>query len=104
MVISGILVEVIEVSALDEHGTNLFSLYPNPASSQVLINWSSANLSETVTLEIRDSRGRVVYHLENVSTSAPTLIDLKENQIESGIYLVHVMTSESTDIQKIIVE
>jgi PKD repeat protein/N-acetyl-anhydromuramyl-L-alanine amidase AmpD len=97
-------VEVIEVSALDEHGANLYSLYPNPASSQIVINWSTTNLSETVTLEIRDARGRVVYHLENVSTSEPTLIDLKENQIDSGIYLVQVMTTESTVIQKIIVE
>ncbi len=69
-----------------------------------MINWSTTNLSETVTLEIRDARGRMVYHLENVATSEPTLIDLKENQIESGLYLVQIMTTESTVIQKIIVE
>jgi PKD repeat protein len=97
-------VEVIGVSSLDDSESDLFAIYPNPVSSQLMIQGSTNHAAEIVTIEIRDARGRVVYHLENVSTSETIVIEMKENQIEPGVYLVQVMTTESTVIQKIIVE
>lgn len=97
-------VEVIGNIGMVEHEEDLFSIYPNPASTEIVLLWSGNHSSEMVTIEIFDARGKLVYQLQNTPAAGSTTINFTENQIESGVYLIRVTGSENTVIQKFIVE
>jgi len=64
---------------------DLWSIYPNPASSTVTVEGIN---SGDFTVSVMDSRGRVI--LEKSSNSTELVIDLKANDVVPGSYLVKI--------------
>lgn len=74
---------------------SIFSLYPNPASSDVVLE-----IDELSSVHILDSRGRVVTEISAVLGR----IDLDVTDWESGYYLVQVVSKNLNQSRSLIVE
>jgi hypothetical protein len=90
------------ITEVEESGniqTSPYQVYPNPASEGV-INVHSVNpvLSGTI-LEIVDLAGVIVRKIELVSD----LLSVNIQDLASGVYLVRVVSSTETNINKIVV-
>ena len=73
-----------------------WTVYPNPSSG--ILNINTANFSETVSLSIADLNGRIVYTDENFDTQKT--VDI--HKLESGMYLVKIVSDGTIYTQKII--
>lgn len=78
---------VSSASSVSETYSPDFSVYPNPASDELVINASGEEVS---TIEMIDVTGRVVYSQNNSSTD---LIRVNTSAFASGIYTVRVTTA-----------
>lgn len=81
------------ISALDETSSE-FSVYPNPASSQITIQ-SDNNIIRTV--EFIDMLGKVVYRYNDAGSNNVTL---PVNQLEKAMYIIRITTNENQLIYK----
>ena len=63
--------------------TNQVKIYPNPAISEVKIEW----MGEVNSIELTDARGRLIctYNVSQVST-----ITIGIDHVDSGVYFIHV--------------
>ena len=72
-----------------------FTVYPNPATSQVTID---AKEIDNLNLEVSDANGRKI--LEQKLNGSSNTINI--NQLASGIYLFKVNSSQGSAITKVI--
>lgn len=73
---------------LDENAlTNVFEVYPNPVSDELMISVELANELPT-ELTITDMSGKVVFAQSNFNTQAPQMIDV--STLQAGTYFVEV--------------
>ncbi|MFA7082098.1 MAG: T9SS type A sorting domain-containing protein [Bacteroidales bacterium] len=82
--------------------TNL-RLYPNPANSSTTLEY---NLRETsnVTLQVYDMNGRMVSSLDNGRQQAGQhSLQMNVQNLKGGIYMVRIITNNSTNTAKLIV-
>ena len=80
---------------------SLFSPFPNPFNSSVLIQFSAGN--GPLILEIRDISGRHIKTLlEQNSGSGLHQIEWNANDHPSGLYFIRLETGDQIDIKKII--
>ncbi|MBP6429233.1 MAG: T9SS type A sorting domain-containing protein [Bacteroidales bacterium] len=82
--------------------TNL-RLYPNPANSSTTLEY---NLSETsnVNLQVYDMSGRMVSSLDNGRQQAGQhSLQMNVQNLKSGIYMVRIITNNTTSTAKLIV-
>lgn len=70
---------------------NSLSIYPNPASENITINFISS--SKNTSVKIYDARGRMVKNMENVKSGETTL---NVSELESGLYLINVNNGKSS--------
>ena len=76
-----------------------FSVYPNPSSGLLFINFSQkSNLSKTIT--VFNSLGKIVYVEEDIKAIKLKKIDLSENL--NGVYYVQVKSGNQHYYKKII--
>lgn len=90
-------VQVYDLSAIlstPENNTTQFNLYPNPASSQVTLQFQQNDLLEKVS--IYNNLGQLV------NTSNRKAIDT--SQLSTGVYFVKIKTDQGEGIQKLIIE
>lgn len=86
------------VSLEEESNIDMIEFYPNPATSEVNIQFPA--LSENINLTIRDLSGKEVYNI--VSISEPYLsIDI--NELESGFYFMIFNDGKTQRIEKLVV-
>ncbi len=74
-------------------GTNLISLYPNPASGNVSISFTATVTSKT-KLELYDMSGKLVKNLFEgiLGKDARQKIELQTRSLPAGIYIVSLQT------------
>ena len=90
-------VRVFDLSDLlstEEFTTSNFSLYPNPASTQVTIEIPQENTLEKVT--VYNSLGQVVMTSKENNMTTSTL--------SKGMYIVEVLTNQGASSKKLIIE
>jgi hypothetical protein len=92
------------VSSVDEAGVlaNNVSVYPNPASNLVNIDFQLAERSD-VTVTVFDAAGKWVATLANASTLAAGTHNLSWTPELPGLYLVRVATENAAVTQRITV-
>ncbi len=89
-------VNAIEFNILESQGE--FTVYPNPASSFVTIDYPNLpNLGTKV--QILNSNGQVVY--DAIVEAMTTKIDL--NNMKSGMYLIRSITNNQASVKKLII-
>lgn len=77
-----------------------FLIYPNPATSRLLIN--SQYIHNEVTIEIYDARGSLVRH-KMVNAAFPGETDLDTTGLISGIYYMIIKSGTEREYQKLII-
>lgn len=70
---------------------NLLSIYPNPASETININFSST--SKNISIKLFDATGRLVKNLENVKSGENTI---NVSELEGGLYLINANDGKSS--------
>jgi serine protease AprX len=88
-----------------EASNNLLSVYPNPFHSGFNIVYSSAR-EETITIELCDITGRTLKSQKQkvIAANSVKLNFTYEKELANGIYLIRLITPESTLYKKIIKE
>lgn len=81
----------------EDFTTDQFSLYPNPAQNFIIIN--SNNMSGLESISIADMNGRLVTEKQFTGGNAAQM-DI--SWLESGMYLVKIVSDKGTSTKKII--
>jgi hypothetical protein len=71
-----------------------FSLYPNPASNQLILSHDNKTQAEGCLFEIYDLNGRILYEAPIDFTSNTTLIDL--SKLRASLYFVKIKKNSAT--------
>ncbi|MFT5858377.1 MAG: endonuclease I [Flavobacteriaceae bacterium] len=74
------------------------SVYPNPADSQISVNWPS---EENYSVKVFNLKGKLK-HKQKSKKSSTTVLDLSD--LESGVYLVRVSTKGNEITRKIVLQ
>ncbi len=74
---------------------NTFSFYPNPATSELTINYNGA--SKMYQINIYDVTGKLIKQQENNSTNKNTF---SISELNSGLYLLNVYDGEYSTTKK----
>lgn len=82
--------------------SNLFSIYPNPASKALNILFNK-EVSEVVKLKMINSLGNVVY-AETLSTTGKVNHTINVGKMAEGMYLLNVQCENLNSSQKVIVQ
>lgn len=77
----------------------LNKIYPNPFSEKLFLMINEQELNNISSIQILDSRGVDVLRLENVSQ---TIEELDLSHVNSGFYIVKVITTTNFEIHKIV--
>ena len=80
-----------------------FNAYPNPASDQVTVTFSSSN-EENYSLRLMDVTGRTVLSNTNTSVVGENQYQLNLSSIARGIYMVVLQKGDATLQTKIVVQ
>ena len=70
---------------------NSLSIYPNPASENITINFIST--SKNISIKIFDATGRLVKNMENVKSGEN---NISISELETGLYLINVNDGRSS--------
>lgn len=76
---------------------NSFSIYPNPASNNITINFSSS--SKNISIKIYDATGRLVKEIENVKSGEN---NISVSELENGLYLLNLYDESHTITKRFI--
>lgn len=82
------------------HNLNGFTIYPNPAGNQVLVNFSAP--IPKATIRITDILGRTLKQETLYSIQAQTLLELDD--LSNGSYLITITTDDSFFSQPLVVK
>lgn len=86
--LDGVCVLNQAVTGIDNIGTITFNVYPNPATTHILINRSTNTDNTPVTLY--DITGRTV--VKTIMKSGNHQLEIDTHNIEQGIYILHMGT------------
>ena len=86
---------------VDENTINdMVSLYPNPATNEVSINFSGRSM-ENLDITVLNSLGQILYKISDVNSSSDVSIDV--SQYSSGLYFIQIEAGNSQATKKLIV-
>lgn len=81
---------------------NGFSVFPNPATETVKLNWAE-QLSGIAEISIVSATGSHVFSTTcSINSSLPTQLNI--SSLSAGIYFIRVQSADITQIQKLIIE
>ena len=98
-------IEICSIStglSIDEFELNNLSIYPNPNNGEFNVKFNS--ISENVSLQVFDIRGRSVYNKSYANSSSSFNEAINLGNVQSGMYLLNVNDGERTITKKIIVD
>ncbi len=82
--------------------TNSVQMYPNPFTETAYVSFSTSQ-TETVSVNVYNSIGKLVYTLSNKDYSAGThTITIDGKELNSGMYFVNLKIGENTYKQKLV--
>ena len=97
---SDITTDIKEIVSLEST-----SLFPNPASNEVNVSYSFKTSQNDIKLRITDISGRVVYNETDLNKSTQNWTrTISTADMESGLYIVTLSTSEGDNVQKLIIQ
>lgn len=97
-------IDIPDIISEDNHKKSKVILYPNPTSSGSEIRISSSyNESESVIVNIRDMKGRIVIQEQIIPNSTNSINVQVPPNFSDGIYLVEISTPRSSTISKLVV-
>jgi len=80
------------------------SVYPNPATDGINVEWTGDDGKQPIRLEIYDPAGKLVLSHRVGVNSSREYIDFGSSKIQSGLYLLRIMgTDEALDHKQIII-
>ncbi|MEO8087437.1 MAG: T9SS type A sorting domain-containing protein, partial [Bacteroidota bacterium] len=85
---------------IDQPSLSVFSLHPNPATDEVVVDFNSSGFSSRNIL-IYDALGRILYQQMNVSDKN---FHIDISAFSPSIYFVKVIEAEKEYLQKLVVE
>lgn len=101
--INAVLANPCSVLNTQDYLTNLdFSLYPNPTSEMVHIQFNES-LLESPKIKIYDLIGKLVYENNNLETFASQDFSIWVDQLNSGVYLLAVQVNDKITTKKLII-
>lgn len=101
--IEAVLANPCSVLNTQDYPTNLdFSLYPNPTSEIVHIQFNES-LLESPKIKIYDLIGKLVYENNNFETFASQYFSIRVDQLNSGVYLLAVQVNDRITTKKLII-
>jgi aminopeptidase N len=78
---------------------NQLGMYPNPASTQITLQFADSYVDRSGIIEVYDVTGKVVYRRDNL-TDNPLVLDI--SSWHNGLYIVHYKTGSNNFIQKFV--
>ena len=101
--IEAVLANPCSVLNTQDYPTNLdFSLYPNPTSEIVHIQFNES-LLESPKIKIYDLVGKIVYENNNFETFTSQDFSIRVDQLNSGVYLLAVQVNDRITTKKLII-
>tara|TARA_R110002033_G_scaffold86322_3_gene136453 strand:+ start:11175 stop:13187 length:2013 start_codon:yes stop_codon:yes gene_type:complete len=95
----------LSLSSSENSFSNDLVVYPNPNNGVFTINFSSLlNSDNDVSIDIYDTRGRVVYKNIYSNNSIQFNQTINLNGVEPGMYVVNISKGNSNTSQKIVIE
>lgn len=88
---------LVDFTGIEELTSNFVSMYPNPVSNQVSLNWTG----EVKRIELTDAQGKLILKDENVQGTSYTM-DVRH--LSGGLYFVQVLGSEGRQVLELIKE
>jgi parallel beta-helix repeat protein len=95
-------VKSIATGTLESIVQDLFTLYPNPATDEVNLNFQSKG-AEHLTFTVSDMLGKVRLIEENTSQNGDNYLKLNIENLENGIYFIKVVSENMEQVRKIYV-
>ncbi|MFZ6051943.1 fibronectin type III domain-containing protein [Halocola ammonii] len=77
------------------------SVYPNPAKNLINIQFPEGNYSNSIVVELIDSKGAIIL---KKNTQQMEQVKLDISGIEPGLYLIRIITSESLIVRRVVIE
>lgn len=95
---------LLSLSSTDEFADDVakLSIYPNPASDQFSIQYSSLK-AENCQLIIIDQSGRLVYRKDHAASELKNGLKLDQLNLSGGLYLLSVTSGDESVSQKLII-
>jgi hypothetical protein len=88
-----------DFTSIEENEGTLFSIYPNPTSTEV--NLSFTAVSETTYFELLDVNGKVLSKTSVVSGDNNITLDVRN--YEPGLYLVRMSNASNSNTQRVVI-
>ncbi len=98
MVIEGSTTNVDEVEDITR-----LSLFPNPASEQVVVRFNLLN-STHLTIELTNVMGQIVWSTNYFAQRHQNMLEVDVDALATGVYLMTVKSDKSSVTQQIVVE
>lgn len=95
------LVEVVDDLNLSDHELQGVQLYPNPASDHIMVSLSE-KWKDVVTIQLIDSRSRIVQQNEYIASDA-IKFELPDN-VEEAVYFLRISDDNNAVTTKILVK
>ncbi|MBT8190056.1 MAG: T9SS type A sorting domain-containing protein, partial [Bacteroidia bacterium] len=99
--------KIVSVQVKEQQNADkALSLYPNPVVSQLTASLYNPSTDGQIDYKIYDASGRLVLEKEKVAwrlVSNSLKFDIKVDQLEAGVYSIHVLKNDNRYIQKLIV-
>ncbi|MBL6662752.1 MAG: T9SS type A sorting domain-containing protein [Flavobacteriales bacterium] len=97
-----IILKVVDCASLEEYLANT-TLYPNPTTSEFIIQHQSLN-NDIQFIEVLDLQGRIVEQRKADYTNGILFEKFDLSELSSGIYLVELMGKKGKTVKKVILD
>lgn len=91
-------------STVNHNSTDVFTVYPNPASNLLYISFQDSSLIDEIEqFQLTDFSGKIITQLNSFETKS-NLIELDFQNIQKGVYLLSFVTSNEVFSQYLVIE
>ncbi|HYG16003.1 MAG TPA: T9SS type A sorting domain-containing protein, partial [Bacteroidia bacterium] len=90
-------------TGIEEKGSGLLAIYPNPAGSYINIGYITESNENTV-IEITDITGKQAMVLEHTPVTGYNTHELDVSSLASGMYIITVKTGNNSYMNKLIID
>ncbi len=96
--------EPVSLNTVEQLATTNVDLYPNPAQNRTTLSYTLSS-SSNVTLNIFDMNGRLVSSLDKGNQGAGLHTqEISLNSLNKGVYMIQIITNQTSEAVKLIVQ
>ena len=89
--------KIVDRNGLEHSILNNFSVYPNPATDKITVEWSAeVSISEVLML---DARGRTIQVIDGFTDKR---LEISLNNLANGVYFINVASENEQQIIKFV--